>query len=307
MAAGDEVITVRGAIPAGALGLTLVHEHLFSSFGSDPVEPGRYDTEALLQAVVPYAKKVKELGAQAIVDCTAAWFGREPTLLRRISEAAGLHILTNTGYYAAANDRYVPPSARDETPEQIAAHWAKEFRDGIGTTGIRPGHIKIGVDAGALSEIDRKIVMAAAKTHRATGLVVTSHTSGSAEGAREQIALFRKEGVSPQAWIWAHANQCTDGAALVEAAKSGAWLSLDGIAPDTVDRHLELLRNDVIRERALLSHDGNSFRIGRAMKPYDALFTHLLPKLKAEFPAAVVRRLTVENAARAFAIKPRLL
>jgi hypothetical protein len=93
----------------------------------------------------------------------------------------------------------------------------------------------------------------------------------------------------------------------VEAAKAGAWLSLDGIAPETVERHLELLRNDVIRERALLSHDGNSFRIGRAMKPYDALFTHLLPKLKAEFPAAVVRRLTVENAAHAFTIKPRLL
>ncbi len=115
MAAGDEVMTVRGAIPATALGVTLVHEHLFSSFGSDPVEPGKYDTEALLQAVVPYAKKVKELGAQAIVDCTAALFGREPALLRRISEAAGLHILTNTGYYAAANDRYVPPAANFAT------------------------------------------------------------------------------------------------------------------------------------------------------------------------------------------------
>ena len=60
-------------------------------------------------------------------------------LLRRLSEATGLHILTNTGYYGAANDIAIPKHAYDETAAQIAARWTAEARDGIEGTGIRPG------------------------------------------------------------------------------------------------------------------------------------------------------------------------
>jgi len=300
-AAEAKVETVRGPIPASRLGVTLAHEHLFSRFSADPAERPIYDEEKLLATVIPIAKRVKALGAETIVDCTAAYFGRSTRLLRAISEASGLHILVSTGYYAAANDRYVPKHAFDETPDQLAARWTREFREGV--DGVRPGHMKIGVDAGPLSEIDRKIVIAAARCHRQTGLVATSHTSGSAEAAREQIALFRKEGVSPSGWIWAHANNCTEIAVLVEAAKAGAWISLDGIAPNSIERHLELLANDDIRARALLSHDGNSFRIDRPSKAYDALFTHLKEKLNP----AWFRQAAVENPARAFAVGVRPL
>lgn len=299
-------MTVRGPVRPGQLGVVLAHEHLFSAFGSDPAEPPRYDEAALLDTVIPYARRVKGLGAGTIVDCTAAWFGREPRLLRQISEAAGLHVLTNTGYYGAANDRYIPETARRESVDEIAGRWTREFEGGIRDTGIRPGHIKIGVDPGALSEIDRKLIRAAARTHRGTGLVITSHTGGSAEAALGQIAILREEGVKPEAWIWAHANQCTDQAALVEAARAGAWLSLDGIAPETVEQHVALLRHPVIHERALLSHDGNSFRNGRPGKPYEALFTHLLAKLRAEFRAAMIKRWTTTHPATAFTIRRRL-
>jgi phosphotriesterase-related protein len=300
-AADSKVETVRGPIAAARLGVTLAHEHLFSRFSADPAEPPPYDEEKLLATVIPIAKHVKALGADTIVDCTAAYFGRSTRLLRAISEATGLHILASTGYYAAANDRYVPKHALDENPDQLAARWTKEFREGV--DGVKPGHMKIGVDPGHLSEIDRKIVIAAARCHRQTGLAATSHTSGSAEAAREQIALFRKEGVSPSAWIWAHANNCTETAALVEAAKAGAWISLDGIAPNTVERHMELLGNEDIRARALLSHDGNSFRVDKPSKSYDALFTHLKEKLNP----AWFRQAAIENPARAFALGVRAL
>ncbi len=300
-AADSKVETVRGPIPASSLGVTLAHEHLFSRFGADAAEPAVYDEEKLLATVIPIAKRVKALGAETVVDCTAAYFGRSTRLLRAISEASGLHILASTGYYAAANDRYVPKHAFDETPDQLAARWTREFREGV--EGIKPGHMKIGVDPGPLSEIDRKIVIAAARCHRQTGLVVTSHTSGSAEAGREQVALFRKEGVSPSAWIWAHANNCSETGVLVEAAKAGAWISLDGIAPNTIERHLELLAIDGIRARALLSHDGNSFRIDRPSKAYEALFTNLKEKLNP----AWFRQAAIENPACAFAVDVRLL
>jgi phosphotriesterase-related protein len=120
---------------------------------------------------------VKALGCRALFDCTAAYFGRDVRLLRKVSEQTGLHIITNTGYYGAANDRYVPPHAFEETAEQLAGRWVKEWKEGIDGTGIRPGFVKLAVDAGPLSEIDAKLLRAGALTHLATGLTLAVHTA----------------------------------------------------------------------------------------------------------------------------------
>jgi len=306
-----QVMTVRGPVASSALGVMLVHEHLFSNFGEPPAEPGKYDENALLAAVVPYAQSIRELGCTTIADATTAWFGRNPLLLRTISEKTGLTILTNTGYYGAGKDQYVPAHAYEETADQLAARWLKEWNDGIGSTGIRPGFFKIGVDPGALSEIDRKLVTAAARAHRRCGLTIAVHTGESSAGALEQLAILKAEGVSPTAWIWVHAYQVKDPVALKQAAEAGAWISFDGLDPDSLDHHLELVRQMKQWGRlkqVLLSHDGNSFRAGgkRAMRPYSVLFTHFLPLLKsAGFTEQEVRWMTVENPARAFTVAVR--
>ncbi len=304
-------MTVRGPVAPSALGVMLAHEHLFSNFGEEPEEPGRYDERALLAAVVPYAKSVRELGCSTIVDGTAAWFGRNPRLLRTISEQTGLNILTNAGYYGAAEDRYVPRHAREETADQLAARWVKEWREGIGGTGIRPGFLKIGVDGGALSEIDRKLVTAAARTHRQSGLAIAAHTGENEAAALAQLAILKAEGVRGEAWIWIHANKARDLEALNEAAERGAWISLDGLDAETLGRHLELARRMKAWGRlkqVLLSHDGNSFRAGgkRPMRGYTALFTDFLPLLRqGGFTQEEVRWMTVENPARAYAVGGR--
>ena len=110
------------------------------------------------------------------MECTPAYLGRDPVLLQRLSRAASLQILTNTGYYGAANDKFLPPHAFTESADQLAARWIREARDGIDGTGVRPAFMKIGVDAGPLSAVDEKLVRAAARTHRATGLPIYSHT-----------------------------------------------------------------------------------------------------------------------------------
>lgn len=313
MAAPDrgQVMTVRGAVAPSALGVMLAHEHLFSNFGEAPEESGRYDERALLAAVVPYARSVRELGCSTIVDGTAAWFGRQPRLLKTISEQTGLNILTNTGYYGAAKDQYVPSHAREETADQLAARWLKEWQEGIGGTGIRPGYLKIGVDGGTLSEIDRKLVTAAARTHRRSGLAIAVHTGENEAAALEQLAILKSEGVRGEAWIWIHANKARDLAALKQAAESGAWISLDGLDAETLERHLELARQmkawGMLRQ-VLLSHDGNSFRAGgkRPMREYTALFKDFLPLLKRSgFTQDEVRWMTAENPARAYEMRVR--
>jgi hypothetical protein len=42
-------------------------------------------------------------------------------VLKRLAQETGLHIVTNTGYYGGANDRFVPKHAYNETADQVAA------------------------------------------------------------------------------------------------------------------------------------------------------------------------------------------
>jgi len=189
------VMTVRGPVPASSLGVFLPHEHLFSNFGEPPAEPPVYGERALLEAVEPYVWSIRKLGCGAIADATAAYFGRHPRLLRLISEKTGLHILTNTGYYGAAKDQYVPAHAFQEPASRLAERWVGEWEKGIGDTGIKPGFIKIGVDAGALSEIDRKLVAAAARAHRQSGLTRKAKRSGDCE-AKARLGCARLLGGS---------------------------------------------------------------------------------------------------------------
>lgn len=179
------IITTRGEISASAMGTTLVHEHILSIFGTTAQEPAEYDHSKALNEVVPYLKYIKSLNCDTIVDCSAAYLGRNVHLLNQIAEQADINILTNTGIYGAANDDYVPDYAYDESAEQLARRWISEFENGIQGTDIRPGFLKSGVDGGSLSDIDAKLVRAAALTHLETGLLLQIHTSGNPQAANE--------------------------------------------------------------------------------------------------------------------------
>jgi phosphotriesterase-related protein len=311
-AAAPKAMTVAGEVPAASLGSMLPHEHLMSLFGADLTEKAVYDEPKLMEAVIPYLKKLKSLGCETIADCTAAYFGRAPLLLKKMSESSGLQVLTNTGYYAAANDRYVPKHAYKESSEQLAQRWINEWKDGIGATGIRPGFIKIGVDGGPLSDIDAKLVRAAALTHRETGLVIAAHTSDNPEAAKEQLKILREEKVDPSAWIWVHANKVADINDLASAAETGAWIELDGISADSVEDHFvmlaELQKRNLVK-RILLSHDGNSFRYGdRPPKAYHGLYSDFIPFLKKKgYSQDDIDQLTKRNPASAFAVDVRTL
>jgi phosphotriesterase-related protein len=120
----NSVVTVTGSIPAKDLGLTLIHEHLLSIFGTNPQEPAEYDEQQALEEVVPYLKYIKSLGCDSIVDCSAAYLGRNAALLKKIAEQSELQILISTGIYGAAEDRYIPDYAYGESAGQLAARWS---------------------------------------------------------------------------------------------------------------------------------------------------------------------------------------
>jgi phosphotriesterase-related protein len=308
-----EVMTVLGPVAADALGVTLPHEHVLVDFiGADKVSRDRYDADEAFRVALPHLKRAREFGVRTFIECTPAYVGRDPLLLRRLAEGSGLHILTNTGYYGVGQQKFLPAHALTETSDQLAARWTGEWRNGIEETGIRPGFIKIAVEAGPLSLVARKLVQAATRTHRATGLTIASHT-GNGAAALEQLSVAREEGLDGSTFIWVHAQNERDAAVHARAAQRGAWVSFDGLGPKTVERYVAMVRTMKERgllDRVLVSHDAGWYHVGEpgggTFRAFDTLFTELIPALRrAGLTENDIRQLTVANPCNAFAIRVR--
>jgi phosphotriesterase-related protein len=283
----SSIHTVLGPIAPRRLGRTLMHEHILVDFiGADEIAPGRYDPEEAFRVALPHLQKLKSLGCATLLECTPNYIGRDPELLRRLGKATGLNILTNTGLYAAAQRKFVPKFAYRETADQLAERWVAEFEKGIPPSGIRPGFIKIGVDGGALGEIETKLVQAAARTHRRTGLAIAAHTGGG-DAALAELDVLKEEGVSLSAFIWVHAQEESDSAVHQEAARRGAWVEFDGISPKTIEANVErvmAMKRAGLLSRTLISQDAGWYNVGEPgggnYRGYDTLFVEFLPALR---------------------------
>lgn len=319
------LMTVTGPIRPSDLGRTLMHEHIVVDFiGAAESTPARVDGELAFQTALPHLRRLRERGVRSLVECTPKHIGRSVALLRRLSEASGLQILTNTGWYAAVEHKYLPPEAGSRSASWIAEAWLEEWVNGIDGTGIRPGFLKLGNGNGPLPQIDAKLVRAAAEVHRRTGATLAIHT-GDGAAALNEIRLLREEGVAPTALIWVHAMN-DPGPVQIEAARLGAWVSLDGysLAPQNVlrfPRFLEAHREAGTLNRVLLSHDDGwavegtgprgsgltAFANGNTA-PFESLFTRLMPDLRAKgFSEADLDLLLVDNPREALTPRRRLL
>lgn len=335
------IMTVTGPITPGEMGRALIHEHVVVDFiGAARTTPQRYDQERAFHAALPHMRKLYERGVRTLVECTPRYIGRNAALLRRLSAASQVRIITNTGWYAAVDHKFLPPEAQTESAEKIAARWLAEWREGIredlpgnehsaekagaSAEPVRPGFLKLGTGSGPLPPVDAKLVRAAALAHRESGLSIAIHT-GDGAAALDELRLLRGEKIAPSALIWVHAMN-DPGPVQIEAAKEGAWISLDGYssalhnAPRFV-KFLEAHRAAGTLNRVLLSHDDGWAVQGDAptggalalfengnKAPYESIFTTLLPTLREKgFSEADIDQLLVVNPREALTIRKRLL
>lgn len=307
------IMTVTGPIPSSEMGLTLIHEHILVDFiGAGQTGKHRWDENEVISVVQPFVDEVATLGVQTLVECTPAYLGRDPELLKQISEKSGVRLLTNTGYYGASDNKYLPEHAYTESADQLAERWIREAKEGLDGTGIRPGFIKTSVNGGPLSDLHAKLIRAAAKTHLETGLTIASHT-GPATPAFEQLAILEKEGVEANAFIWVHAQSERDLDKHIQAAEKGAWISLDGLDDSNVAQYLKMLENlksHGFLHKALLSHDAGWYSPGEAkggeFRPYTTLFKKFIPLAKQRgWNEDEIQQLLVINPAIAFEIRVR--
>jgi len=310
-----KILTVKGQIQANKMGITLTHEHILVDFiGADSINEKRWDRSQVIRKVLPYLKRLRDLGCSTLIECTPAYLGRDPLLLRQLSDSSGLNIVTNTGYYGAGNNKYLPTFAYTETAEDLANRWIMESVEGINNTGIKPGFIKIGVGGDSLSGLHKKLVKAAALTHLATGLTIASHT-GPAVLAFKEISILADEGVSPGAFIWVHAQNEKDPTQYIKAARMGVWISLDGISNDNLQDYvssLKTMKANGLLGKVLLSHDAGWYKPGEpdggTFRGYTVLFEKLIPLLSENnFSRKEIDQLLIENPARAFSVGVRKL
>ncbi len=291
------------ALPAASASpaTILVHEHVLVDFiGADKIAPGRYDPEEVFRAAKPKLEEVAQLGCRRFQDCTPNFLGRDPRLLRRLSDATGIEIWTNTGLYSARNHAFLPEYAKRETSEQLARRWEKEWREGV--DGVKPRFIKIGVNRGPLDELDRKVIEAAALCSQRTGLTIASHT-GNGAAAIEQIEIVQRMKASPGKFVWVHAYNKKDQSLHEKAARAGAWVEFDGIGPKSLDWHLTCLRHMDelgLLNRVLISQDAGWYHVGEpgggTYRAYSTIYKDFLPML----PEGWVQQLLVRNPVQAF-------
>jgi phosphotriesterase-related protein len=276
----------------------LVHEHVMVDFiGADQIAPGRYDAGEVFRAAKPKLEEVRRLGCVRLLECTPNYLGRDPGLMKRLSDATGVEIWTNTGLYGASDHKYVPAFARTESAEQLARRWIAESHEAW-----KPRFIKTGVNRGPLNDLDRKLVRAAAITSRETGLTIACHT-GDGKAALDELEIVTAERASPSKLVWVHAQSEKDHSIHERIAKAGAWVEFDGVSEKSADWHAECVRFMASKQllgRTLISQDSGWYRVGEPgggeYHGYSYIYTGFLPKLDPSWAPALLW----DNPRRAF-------
>lgn len=312
------IMTVLGPIPASAMGITLSHEHILVDFiGADSTAYHRWEKQEVVNKVSPYLEEIQEYQVSTLMECTPAYLGRDPLLLKTLSKNTGMHLVTNTGYYGAHDNLFIPAKFYELTAEELSSIWVDEFENGIEGSGVKPGFIKIAVNGDdSLSKEHFKIITAAALTHQQTGLVIASHT-GPDDPAFEQISVLQSHGLNPSCFIWVHA-QLGSLEGNIRAAKMGTWISLDNLNLDQqqgskydvawyADR-IQDLKEAGFLNRVLISHDAGWYKPGEenggSFRGFTGIFTALVPALReVGFSQEDINLLLEINPRNAFSIR----
>ncbi|MYR21738.1 phosphotriesterase [Streptomyces sp. SID6137] len=294
--------TVLGDIRPQELGVCDAHDHLFLRSRQlpgrelDDVAAARAELEAFRAA-----------GGTAVVQWTPHGMGRRPADLATLSRATGVHLVCATGLHQAP---HTAPELLEGLRGRLAEVFVTELTEGIGTTGVRAGLIKVAGGFHTLDAHARWTMAAAAEAHHATGAPIAVHLE-LGTGALDVLDLLCGElGVPGDRVILGHLNRFPDPVTQRQAAASGCWLAFDGPsrthhATDwQMPAGARALAEAGFGDRLLLGGDtvtaGARSVDGGPGMPY--LLRRLRPRLAAELGTELVDRILTEHPGKAFSV-----
>ncbi|MGH2318686.1 phosphotriesterase family protein [Planococcus sp. SE5232] len=238
------VRTLRGDIRPEDLGFTYSHEHIVCR----PAYWIEKQADDLLLDDKEKSKldvaDFKRYGGKSIVDATAVDYGRDVQAVKEISEELDIHIVGTAGFNksflwdAGISERLKPVLGDYRTYSEwidaasvnrLTDFVIREVEEGLEGTSYKAGQVKFGTGYNRISPLEEKTLRAVAQAHLETKAPLHSHTEAGTMGL-EQIELLQSEGVDLSYMSFGHMDRNPDPYYHEQIAKTGAYLSFDGIA-----------------------------------------------------------------------------
>ena len=295
--------TVCGDINPEKLGVTMCHEHFIVDLSIV-----RKDNESKIETVEevsPEIKKMMDLGVNSAIEVTTNDMYRDVKKLKTISEKTNLNIVAATGFYLS---EYHPEWLTTATPEEIAEVMINDLTKGIDGSDIKAG--VIGEIASSPKEFvgqEKKVLVASAIAHKATGAAVTTHTGRFT--ALETIETLINNGVALDKIVIGHQDLIDDTDYHLSVLKYGVNIGFDTCGKvayqldETRAKNIIKLINAGYGDHIMLSNDisRRSYFTTNGKFGYTAVMGRVVPLLK-EYGASEedINKLLVKNPARIF-------
>jgi phosphotriesterase-related protein len=251
-----QINTVLGPCPSDRLGTTLMHEHLLIGWPGWEIDAAAppFNRKDTVKMCCDRMVELKELGLQTFLDPCPMDLGRDVELMAEVAQATGVNIICATGLYK--EDQGSTPyfkfrSQFTDVASEMEEAFVKELTDGVGSTGIKPGIIKVATQAHRIVKYEEMVLRAAARASKATGVPITTHTDEGTMG-REQLEIFASEGLDVRRVIVGHSCGSADLRYHVDMLDRGCTLGFDRFG-------LEVLQPDRLRMASLIGLLGIGF------------------------------------------------
>jgi phosphotriesterase-related protein len=237
------VQTVLGDIDVAKMGYTMPHEHILSH----PQGHGsKVEEDHLLNSygkAVAMLEEYKEAGGQTIVEATPKTWGRNAIGMRDASRATGVNVIACTGYIC--QEHGMPDDIGEWDTERIVDEMVEDITVGMDGTDIKAGWIKCGTAYLHITPGEEKVIRAACRAAKKTGVAVHAHTTIGTMGL-EILQIVQEEGFDTSRFAVAHVDRNPDLWYHRKMLETGCSLIYDGPGkakyyPDSM--RVELLRN----------------------------------------------------------------
>jgi phosphotriesterase-related protein len=216
---GKKIRTILGDVKPSLIKAVLPHEHALLKYDK-ALSERQYialSLPALRRRLRSEFRALVARGCNCLVDCSTALSLRLEDELSAAARETGMHYVLSTGFYVEAS---LPGWLRRASVAKITRIMMKEVTQGVGKSAVRAGVVKVSSNHYEIQPAEKRIFLAAAAVHRATGVPITTHTT---KGARRHVEFFKEHGVPPGKLALGHV-EVAPWEDTLWAAKQGAML-----------------------------------------------------------------------------------
>ncbi|XP_012284911.1 phosphotriesterase-related protein [Orussus abietinus] len=339
----DTVQTVRGPVKLTELGRTLTHEHLALDFHHFYVSPPKhlekffdhvirvdnvgvlrqypyssrenltFNDESSYEAVLEDVKLFKKFGGGTIVENTTHGLQRDVSMMKKVSEGSGVHVIAGTGYYVALTQTRNVLSLGQE---KMFDFMRKEMTEGcIESPDVKAGFVGEVGSSWPIDEFEKKAIRAAGELQAQLNCPVSFHPGRNSAAPFEILRIYMEAGGAANKAIMSHLDRTLlrEGD-LLEFAKIGSYCQFDLFGTECsfyqLHKHtdmpsdaqrldkIKLLRDEGRIDKVMMSHDIHTKHrlLQFGGHGYSHIINNVLPRMRLKgFTEEEIDQVTVHN------------